>query len=241
MGQLISLLIQGLTTTALDVDNALYMTSMVESLEPDKQRRAIFWGLFLELLGRLGLIAIFTFLFSGTEPLFELFGITFTAETLSLLGAGIFLFIRSSRDLVNFFRHKGVEDSSTKSHPTVEKSLLRLMLEMTTVNLILSIDTVIAVNSVTSEFEMVLYLLIFSALFRLLFVRQIAQIMSKYPSLTIVILTFLILIGVELTLQGLGLSIPEAMFNTALLLGVIGAALYAHFSNKAESNKETSQ
>jgi len=52
----LELLKQGLVVTARDVDNALYMTSMVEQLEPARQRRAIFWGLLIELIGRLALI-----------------------------------------------------------------------------------------------------------------------------------------------------------------------------------------
>ena len=70
MQQLLELLRLGATTTLLDVDNALYMTSAIEPLPQEKQRKAIFWGLVLEFIARVILVIIFGFLASGTEPLF---------------------------------------------------------------------------------------------------------------------------------------------------------------------------
>ena len=221
---LLELLKQGLVVTALDVDNALYMTSMVEQLEPARQRRAIFWGLLIELIGRLALIALFTFVISGTEPLFEIFGIQFTVESLSLLAAGSFLFVKSSQELLAFLR--GEDDDQDRPHLAEDMSFVRLMVEMSVVSIVLSVDTIISIGGSTSMLVEVLYLLLFSAIVRLLFIRQIAGFMARYPSLNIIILAFLILIGAELFLQGLGFNIPEMVVNLVLLSAVIAAVLF---------------
>jgi predicted tellurium resistance membrane protein TerC len=228
LGQLLELLRLGATTTLLDVDNALYMTAAVEPLPKDKQKRAIFWGLLLEFIARVILVIIFGYLTSGTEPLFVLFGIEFTAETISLLAAGIFLFVRSSKDLYDFFF------DSEEDEPDIDlensKSFPRLMIEMTLVNALLSIDTVVAiVGSAISnnvQFALVLYMLLFSAIVRLLFVRQIASFIKRYPATNIVVLTFLTLVGIELISQGLGLKVPEILFNGIMLIGLFSAILY---------------
>ena len=165
MEQLLRIITLSATTALLDVDNALYMTSAVDPLPPEEQKRAIFWGLGIEFFVRMGLVLLFGYIASGTEVLFEVFGIEFTAETISLLAAGLFLLIRSTRDLIRFFTGKGGDETATDQ--SQEKSFSRLLLEMSLVNAVLSVDTVIAVTgsaiSNNAHLAVVIYLLLFSA------------------------------------------------------------------------------
>ncbi len=228
MANLLTLLRLGFSTTLLDVDNALYMTSAVDPLPHEVQRKAIFWGLVIEFIGRLGLVIIFGFIASGTEVLFEVFGIAFTPETISLLLAGSFLLVRSSRDLVSFFGDG--EESEPERIELQDKSFSRMLLEMSVVNILLSVDTVIAITgsalSGGAHFSAVVFLLLFSAAIRLFFIGEIARIIKKYPAINIVVLVFLILIGVELIAQGLGVTVPERLFNGLLLLALVVAIAY---------------
>ena len=228
MEQLLRIISLSVTTALLDVDNALYMTSAVDPLPPEEQKRAIFWGLGIEFFVRMGLVLLFGYIASGTEVLFEAFGIEFTAETLSLLAAGIFLLVRSSRDLIRFFI--GHEEDEPATDQAQEKSFSRILLEMSLVNAVLSVDTVIAITgsaiSSGSQLGLIVYLLLFSAVVRLLFVREIARFIKRYPATNIIVLTFLIIIGIELSAQGLGLQVPEPLFNGLMLLALIVAILY---------------
>ena len=124
MAQLLTLLQLSISVTLLDVDNALYMTSAVDQLSSEHKQRAIRLGLLIEFLARMVMVLIFGFIASGTEVLFELIGIEFTAETISLLAAGIFLFNRSSGELAKFFLGKdddqpALEDIQGKSFSRV--------------------------------------------------------------------------------------------------------------------------
>jgi len=124
MAQLLTLLQLSISVTLLDVDNALYMTSAVDQLSSEHKKRAIRLGLLIEFLARMVMVLTFGFIASGTEVLFELIGIEFTAETISLLAAGIFLFNRSSRELAKFFLGKdddqpALEDIQGKSFSRV--------------------------------------------------------------------------------------------------------------------------
>ena len=135
MESLLRLLSLSATTGLLDVDNALYMTSAVDPLPREQQKRAIFWGLVIEFFARMVLVVIFGFIASGSEVLFVAFGIEFTAETLSLLAAGIFLLVRSARDLVRFFI--GEDEDEPVADQGGEKSFTRVLLEMSIVNAVL--------------------------------------------------------------------------------------------------------
>ena len=228
MSNLLTLLRLSLSVSLLDVDNALYMTSVVDRLPPEKQRSAIRLGLVIEFIARLGMVVLFGFIASGTEVLFEIAGIAFTAETLSLLAAGIFLLIHSIMELVKFFFAADVNEPAVDQ--VQEKSFARVIIEMSVVNALLSVDTVIAITgsaiSGSSEFVLVLYLLLFSALMRLLFVQEIARFIKKYPATNIIILAFLIAISIELIVQGLGVGVPEQLFNGIMLLALFVAIIY---------------
>jgi predicted tellurium resistance membrane protein TerC len=120
MQYLLELVKLGAATTLLDVDNALYMTAAIEPLPPEKQKKAIFWGLLLEFSARILLVLVFGFLASGTEPLFKIFGIEFTAETISLLAAGIFLSFAAPGNCSIFSSAaKRVNHPRTRSRPRV--------------------------------------------------------------------------------------------------------------------------
>ncbi len=228
MNEFVRLLWLGLSTTLLDVDNALYMTSAIDQLPSDEQKRAIRWGLLIEFFARLGLVLIFGYLANGTESLFELFGIEFTAETLSLLGAGLFLLIRSARELVRFII--GDDEPEAKPNQVQGRSFSRILLEMSLVNALLSVDTVVAITgsaiSGGGELAAVIYLLLFSGVVRLVFVREIARFIKWYPATNIFILSFLIIIGIELTTQGLGVKVPERLFNGLMLLALLVTVVY---------------
>jgi predicted tellurium resistance membrane protein TerC len=80
MGSLLTLLRDGIYITSLDVDNAIYTTSAIEHLPRKAQRKAIFLAILIEFLARLVLIALFSWVLSGTRPLFVLFGVEFSID-----------------------------------------------------------------------------------------------------------------------------------------------------------------
>lgn len=222
---LIDLLWAGVLVTALDIDNALYMTAVVDNVPERRQNRVVLFGLLAEFIGRLGMIMLIFWVFGGSAVSITLFGIEMSVESIALIAAGLFLFLRSSRELIRFFSGVEAEDEVDMS-VVDERSILKLIAEMTLVNMTLSVDTVLAITGSTNDAWLIIYLLLFSVVIRLLFVRQITTIINRLPSLNIVILTFLILVGLELCLQGFGLQFPEEIFNLILLAAVLTAVIY---------------
>ncbi len=212
------------------------MTSAVDQLPPDQKKKAIRLGLLIEFMARLVMVLVFGFIASGTDVLFEIFGIEFTAETISLLAAGIFLFVRTTRELINFLI--GKDEDQPAAEDIQRKSFSRVIIEMSVVNALLSVDTVIAITgsaiSGGSEFMLVVYLLLFSALIRLLFVQEIAQIIERYPSLNIIIMAFLLAISIELIAQGLGAKVPERLINGLTLIALGTAIVYQWRYNRPD-------
>ena len=222
MDQLLILLQQCILVTSIDIDNATYTTSAIQRIEPKQQQRAIFLSTIIELIGRLILLTIFLVLTNEEEPLFTIFGIEITIDSLSLFGVGAFLLIVNGRELIDFFRKRG----KSESVQSIKSGRFRdVVFEMGVVLTFMSIDSVLAGLGIASGVPTLLILFLFSAVVRLLFVRQIAAFVRRYPAINIVIFTFLVLIGIELIIQGFGLDF-EPMFNAVLMLALIVAMIY---------------
>ena len=216
MIQFLILLRQSLFITLLDVDNAIYMTSIVEGLPRQKHRQAIAWGIFSELAGRIILIGLLGAFLSQNEALFTLFGIDFTPDAISLFLAGSFLITKSSHELYQYFRNS----EGTQRLRRTASSFYLLMFEMTVVNLILSLDTIIVVAARALNFPSIIFIFVVSGLIRLLAIEKVATLIDRYPFVNIVTLVLLVLIGLELILQGLWFEFPEQIFNAIVVLAI---------------------
>ncbi len=217
MIQLLTLLKQGILSTLLDVDNAVYMTSRIKNLSFKQQRQAIIWGLLMEFIGRIALIGFFGSFLSQNKVLFTLVGVKFTPDSISLFVAGAFLLYKSSGDLYEFVTIR--EQPSPLQQP--EASFLQIMGEMAVVNLILSIDAIIVVSARVSDFPSMIAIFAISAIIRLCSLEKLAQFIQKYSSINIFISIFMILVGLELFLEGLWFKFPEEIFNAVMVLAIV--------------------
>lgn len=163
------------------------------------------------------------YLATGKEVLFNVGAFDITPQTVALLGAGLFLFYSSSKDLFAFYA--GEEDKDN-GKAVAKAAFSTVLLQMTVVNTVLSIDTVIAVAGMTKLLFGAAVILGVSAVIRFLFVRQIAGFLSDHPETKIVIYTFLMLIGLQLLLQALHDDLPESVFNIIMVIA-IAVALFA--------------
>lgn len=206
-----------LIVTSLDIDNAMYMTSVVDQVTPQKRQKSlVFWGLAVEYVARLLIILFFKNVFSGSEPLFALFGIPFSIESISLIAAGLFLIIRSGRELVAYVR--GGDKAEIAASDIEGKSFSHILTEMSIVCIVLSIDTIVAVMASGLSFWYLALILFMSALIRFFFISPIAHFLQIYPNVSVIVLTFLIVIGVSLVLEGFGRQLPEILINLTLAL-----------------------
>lgn len=228
--QFLLLLKQGILAILLDVDGAVYMTSAIEDLPSNQQRKAIQWGLFTEFLGRVALIILVYSLLSENRPLFTFLGIEFTPDSISLFIAGAFLLFKNGTELYEFIITRQ-DEARQLQFPQV--SFFRLMFEITVVNLILSIDTLIVLLTRKLTVSSIIFLFVFSAIIRLFLIDKMARFIRNYPSVKIIIFMFLILIGFELFLEGFWFSFPEEIFNTLMILAII--ATFFHHSRTTQN------
>ncbi len=229
MISIFALLKKGVISTLLDIDNAIYMTSVIERLPYHQRQKFIIWGLLLEFLGRITLVNFFFSLWSENETFFTFFGIKFTPSSISLFIAGTFLISKSSKELYEFLHNKEDNREPEKIRST---SFTKLMIEATIINMILSIDSIIVVSAKVANLSEIMVIFFISAIIRLLAINKVAGLIRKYPAINIVTLVFLIVIGFDPFLQGFWFYFPEEIFNFVMFLAIS----YAIYHQKKVSN-----
>jgi predicted tellurium resistance membrane protein TerC len=217
---MLQLLLSGFNILLVDIDNTLFTADSVGKQKAEKRRRFLILLSLGEFLLRLVLLWVFGWLISGTEPLFYIGPLAVTPETISLFAAGTYLLVSSVRDLVKTFR--GAEE---EAKPEFEGSTLQQASIGVMVLALMSIDTILVILNMTKQVDMMIYLLVFSAVFRILFVQSIADIVTRNPGILLFVHFLLGIIGLELIIQGFGFD-EEIIFNSLVLLALLIAIAY---------------
>jgi predicted tellurium resistance membrane protein TerC len=209
------------TLTALEVvlgiDNIVFLSIMVGKLPENRQTFARQLGLSLALLMRLGLLLTLSWVMSLTEPLFTLIR-PFSARDLILLGGGLFLIAKSTHEM---FEKLEVPESA--QGPKLRKvSLGSVLFQIILLDIIFSLDSVITAVGMARSVIIMAIAMVIAMVVMLIFAASIGGFVNRHPSMKVLALSFLLLVGVLLMAEGMGQHINKGYiyFAMAFALGV---------------------
>lgn len=225
---MLPLLLQALTVSLVDIDNAMYTTDQVSELE-ERQGLANVLAVAIEFAGRLLLLLLFSAVAGMREPLFQVQGQAWRLDHVALLAAGVYLLASNGREVAHAMRTplSTVMDDQAPPPRSFALHLAKMGLVLT----LLSVDTILLVLNMTQDAGQIFFFLLFSAALRLLFVDRLVALIDRFPAISLFINGLLILIGLELIIQALGLDF-ERQFNAILLLLILGVTGYIALVNR---------
>jgi predicted tellurium resistance membrane protein TerC len=196
----------------LGIDNIIFISIVTGKLPVEKRKKATQIGLFLAMFLRIGLLFGITLLIKMKEPLFSIdwgwFSAHFNGQALILLGGGIFLIYKSTKEIGEKVDHKGEEEKELKSAAT--KSFANVILQILLIDLIFSIDSILTAVGMTNGLEGALYIMVTAVVISvgvmMLFAVPVGTFVNNNPSIQILGLAFLILIGFMLVTESMHLS-----------------------------------
>jgi len=208
----------------LGIDNIVFITILTGKLPPEIRTKVARAGLFGALFMRLGLLAGIAWIMSLTTPLFELFGIQFTGKSLILIVGGLFLVGKSVTEL-----HKKIDEHDDSPVGTGEhghggkRAVGMVLLQIMALDLVFSLDSVItAVGMVEPEEIWVMMIaIVFAVIVMLLGARPIGDFVTRHPTIKVLALSFLILIGVMLVAEGFGHHIPKGYIYSSIVFALL--------------------
>lgn len=217
---LIPLLTLTLLEIVLGIDNVIFISILSDKLPPDQQAKARRTGLILAFVCRVGLLFSISWLMSLTKTLFNLpiLDQPITGRDLILLIGGLFLVGKSVTEI-----HEKLEGQEGRASTGAKAASLKAVIaQILVLDVVFSLDSVITAVGMVDKLWVMITAVLVSLCFMLAFAGRINDFVNRHPTIKMLALSFLILIGVTLVGEGLGQHIPKGYiyFSMAFAFGV---------------------
>jgi len=207
----------------LGVDNLVFIAILTDRLPPEKRSFARKMGLAMALVTRLMLLATIAWIVTLTRPIFNITGFGLSWRDIILIAGGLFLLYKATQEIHAEMEGEGPEDEPRGVRATA--TVGRIVAQIAVVDIIFSLDSVItAVGMADQLWVMVTAVLIAMALM-ITAANPLAEFVSRHPSVKMLALSFLLLIGMVLVADGLHFHIPKGYVYSALAFSVIVESL----------------
>ena len=210
-----------LTLTALEIvlgiDNIIFISILSSKLPKSEQPRARKLGLGGAFVTRILLLLSIAWIVRLTKPLFTLVGIEFTGRSLILLAGGLFLIAKATFEI-----HGKLEGSDDEAEGRgAARSLLAVVLQIMVIDIVFSLDSVITAVGMVSEVQIMIAANVVALGIMLAASTPISDFVDRHPTIKMLALSFLVLIGTNLVAEGLGQHIPKGYTYFAMFFSFI--------------------
>jgi len=210
-----------LTLTALElvlgIDNIIFISILVEKLPPQQSSRARKIGLALAMLMRIGLLFVMSWMAGLREPFFQVFGNAISGRDLILIGGGLFLLWKSVHEIHNSLEGAG---QTPDAQAAAAASFAAVVTQIAIIDIVFSLDSVITAIGMVGELGVMVTAIVLAVLVMLFAARPIGTFVDRHPTLKMLALAFLILIGVALICDGLGFHVPKGYIYFSMAFAV---------------------
>ncbi len=204
-----------LTLTALElvlgIDNIVFITILAGKLPEEQRAKARLIGLALAMLMRLALLLTLAWMVRLTAPLFTALGNEISGRDLILLIGGLFLLAKATREIHHSL--EGVEGSASQK---VAASMAAVLTQIVILDIVFSLDSVITAVGMVKEIPVMVIAIIVAVGLMMLFARPVGDFVEGHPTVRMLALSFLLLIGVALLADGLDFHIPKGYIYFAM-------------------------
>jgi predicted tellurium resistance membrane protein TerC len=195
----------------LGIDNIVVIAILSQKLPLPQQARARSIGLGLALLTRILLLLSLAWLASLTTPLFKAAGLAISARDLILITGGLFLLWKATREI-----HHAMEIPTAELQPQIVGTLAGVIAQIILLDIVFSLDSVITAIGMAQRVEVMIAAIVIAIFVMLLGSGAISSFIHRHPSIKILALSFLLLIGVTLIAEGFTLHIPKGYIYFAM-------------------------
>jgi predicted tellurium resistance membrane protein TerC len=198
----------------LGIDNLIFISILTNKLPEEQRANARRLGIGAALIMRLLLLATISFIVQLTTPVFTLFGHAFSWRDLILIAGGLFLVWKATKEI-----HHTVDTQDDKENmlgETLQLSLGGAILQILLLDLVFSIDSIITAVGMTDEIAIMYIAVIAAVTAMLLAAAPLANFIAKNPTIVMLALGFLLMIGTTLIADGMGFHVPKGYIYAAM-------------------------
>ncbi len=220
------------TLTALEivlgVDNVVFISILAGKLAPDQRERARRWGLALAMLLRIALLLSVSWVIGLIEPLFTVVGQEISGRDLIMIGGGLFLIGKSTHEM-----HDKLEGDEGASSARVAASFGAVLVQILLLDIVFSLDSVITAIGMADDVAVVIIAVVVAVGFMFAFAGRISAFVERHPTMKVLALSFLLLIGAALIAEGFDTHIPKGYIYFAMAFSVMVEMLNLRMRGKS--------
>lgn len=212
----LSLLTLTVMEIVLGIDNIIFISILVGRLPEDQREKARRIGLSLALILRLLLLSLIAYLAQLTDPLFSVGEFAFSGRDLILIGGGGFLIAKSTKEI-----HDKVEgDAEAEMKKRRMPSFWSVITQVIMLDIVFSLDSVITAIGLVDELVIMIVAVIIAMGVMLAFARSVSEFIERHPTMKMLALSFLLMIGLLLLVEGFQVHVPKGYVYFAMAFSV---------------------
>jgi predicted tellurium resistance membrane protein TerC len=220
------------TLTALEIvlgiDNIIFISIIVGRLPENQRAKGRVIGLGLAMLTRIALLLSITWVMGLTAGLFTLLGELISGRDLILIGGGLFLLAKSTHEI-----HQSLEGAEESRKTSSKGSFIFTMLQIAVIDIVFSLDSVITAVGLAKEVMVMIVAIMISIAIMMFASKAIGEFVERHPTIKMLALSFLILVGVTLVAEGAGYEFPKGYIYFAMAFSVCVEMLNIRLRRKA--------
>jgi predicted tellurium resistance membrane protein TerC len=195
----------------LGIDNVVFISILASKLPPEQRKRARTLGLSLALITRILLLLTITWIMRLTAPLFSILGRPFSGRDLILIAGGLFLVAKSTHEM-----HERLEGEEGEDATKARASFAGVVGQILLLDIVFSLDSVITAVGMVDELVIMVLAVILAMIFMLAFSGTVSDFVERHPTVKMLALAFLLMIGVVLIADGFGQHIPKGYVYSSM-------------------------
>ena len=212
----------------LGVDNIIFIAILAGRLPPHQRERARRLGLAGAFISRLALLGALSWIVKLDKPLFDVAGKEFSGKALILLIGGLFLIYKATKEI----HHKLEAADDDPSAPKAAVTFREVIIQVVLLDMVFSLDSVITAVGMTPYISIMVAANVIALLVMLLVGRQISEFVERHPSVKVLALSFLLMIGLVLVSEGFGVHVPKGY-----IYGAMGFSVFVELINIRTTRK----
>lgn len=212
---LIALLTLTVLEIVLGIDNIIFISILSGKLPKEQQNKARLIGLALAMITRIALLFSITLIMRLTSPLFTVFGAEISGRDIILITGGLFLIAKSTHEI-----HDKLEGEEGKGSAKALASFSSVIIQIVLLDIVFSLDSVITAIGMSNVLAIMVLAVVIAVAFMMFFAKPISDFVMRHPTVKMLALSFLLLIGVSLIAEGLDQHIPKGYIYFAMAFSV---------------------
>jgi|TARA_R110002049_G_scaffold67615_3_gene175561 predicted tellurium resistance membrane protein TerC len=215
----------------LGVDNIIFISIVSNKLPENQQEKARKIGLSLALVFRIILLLGISYIVQFTQPIISIVGFKLSGRDLILFFGGLFLLFKSTMEI-----HHKIEGTPEEIKANSTSSLKGVILQIVFLDIIFSFDSILTAVGLVKEVSIMIIAVVISILIMMAFAGQISRFINKHPTLQVLALSFLMLIGFMLLVEGLHFEVPKGYIYFAVFFSLAVEIINMRVRKKTNGN-----